>query len=208
MNNEFAIALAWPQTFCKQPGSWYDSLMHVLGVSKNHYYQVGHAAVVLINNHGECHYFDFGRYHAPFGFGRVRNAITDHDLAMQTKALIQGNEITNINEILNELYNNKACHGEGDLHASFTTIDFEKSYLKAKQMQQQSPWKYGPFIWKGTNCSRFVRTTILAGMRLSKNHIKLLLPWSISPTPLGNVKTFSKRFVVSENSNQWQTSKI
>ncbi len=71
----FAIAIAWPSTFCKQPGSWYDPLTLWLGVNYNHYYRVGHAAVVLIDpDKNKCHYFDFGRYHAPFQYGRVRNA--------------------------------------------------------------------------------------------------------------------------------------
>lgn len=45
----FAIALAWPQTYCKEGGAWYDGIMHILRLSKNHYYKVGHSAVVLTN---------------------------------------------------------------------------------------------------------------------------------------------------------------
>ncbi len=44
----FAIALAWPQTYCKQPGAWYDPITLLLGINKNNYYKVGHAALVLI----------------------------------------------------------------------------------------------------------------------------------------------------------------
>ncbi|MDQ3395429.1 MAG: hypothetical protein M3512_15145, partial [Bacteroidota bacterium] len=66
----FAILLAWPETFCKQAGGWYDPLLSWLGISKNHYYRVGHAAVVLVNGfNGSLQYFDFGRYHSPYGYG-------------------------------------------------------------------------------------------------------------------------------------------
>ena len=85
----FAIAIAWPQTYCKQPGSWYDPLTALLGINRNNYYRAGHAALVLIDIQGKkCHYFDFGRYHSPFQHGRVRSAETDHDLKMFTRPVI------------------------------------------------------------------------------------------------------------------------
>jgi len=95
----FAIALAWPQTWCKQPNSWYDSLLLRLGISVNHYYRAGHAALVLVEKStGDCHYFDFGRYHAPFEYGRVRSATTDHDLDLPKKAQLttDGKSIKNL----------------------------------------------------------------------------------------------------------------
>ena len=108
-----AIALAWPQTFCKQPGSWYDPLTLRLGFNINHYYRVGHAAVVLIDiEHQKCHYFDFGRYHTPFQNGRVRSAETDPELEMKTTPVISNNNksIVNFRELVFELCQNKACH--------------------------------------------------------------------------------------------------
>lgn len=195
MYTGFAIALAWPETLCKQAGAWYDGLTSFLGFSKNHYYKVGHAAVVLIeSNTGNCHYFDFGRYHAPFGYGRVRDAETDHDLGIHIKALISDvGEIANMEEILSELYGNPACHGQGQLLASYTKINFEKSYSRAKQMQEKNPWKYGPFIWKGTNCSRFVRTIVLAGNPIFLSKLKLFFPLATTPTPMGNVNSLKNK---------------
>lgn len=190
----FAIALAWPETLCKQAGAWYDPLMRFLGLSKNYYYKVGHAAVVLIETKsGNCHYFDFGRYHAPFGHGRVRDAETDHDLIVSTKAEINTSTISNYTEILAELQTNPSCHGTGVLHASYCEIDFKKAYENAKKMQEQSPHKYGPFVWKGTNCSRFVRTTILKGNPAAFHKLKLKLPLTISPTPIGNIKVLKEK---------------
>ncbi len=198
--NGFAIAIAWPETLCKQAGAWYDPLMQITGLSKNFYYKVGHAAVVLIENKtGRCNYFDFGRYHAPFGYGRVRDMETDHDLIIHTKAVYNNEwKIENFTEILAELQQNKSCHGTGKLHASYCSINFESAYRNAKKMQHESPYKYGPFVWNGTNCSRFVRTTILNGKPSIFYHLKVKIPLTISPTPLGNVKQLTNYIIQHE----------
>ena len=54
-------------------------------------YRVGHSAIILINNELESiNYFDFGRYHTPNGFGRVRDEVTDPDLKFfQNQKLIK-----------------------------------------------------------------------------------------------------------------------
>ncbi len=97
----FAIALAWPEMYCKQTGAWYDDLSYWLGISKNRFYKVGHAAVVLVDPSGKCHYYDFGRYHAPYGYGRVRSAEADHDLRVNTLAQISkcSKKILNFNDL-------------------------------------------------------------------------------------------------------------
>jgi hypothetical protein len=57
--NGIAIALAWPDTYCKKAGAWYDTPAEWLRISKNNYYKVGHAALVLIEkSSGNCNYFD------------------------------------------------------------------------------------------------------------------------------------------------------
>jgi hypothetical protein len=190
----FAIALAWPETFCKQPGYWYDGVMNWLRFSQNHYYKVGHAALVLVNRSGDCFYFDFGRYHTPFQTGRVRSHTTDDGLKISKKAQISvnGRKIQNLREILTELQNNTECHGEGALFASYTQVHFEKSFQKAQSMQDKSPIPYGPFRWGGSNCSRFVNDCILAGKPLYFHSIRLQFPLTITPTPLSNVKAMDK----------------
>lgn len=198
MYNGIAIALAWPETLCKQAGAWYDKPLRWLGINQSNYYKVGHAAVVLIEKEsGNCHYFDFGRYHAPYQHGRVRNAYTDHDLEIKTKAIVSSDgTIENYNEILFELYNNESCHGSGDLHASYCDVDFNRAFEKANQMQSISPIPYGPFLPNGTNCSRFVNTVVVSGS--PKWYYKLVLnyPKTLSPTPIGNVKTLSNYAVI------------
>ena len=187
----YAIALAWPSTLCKQPGSWYDRPALWLGINKNYYYTAGHAAVVLVDAINlKCHYFDFGRYHAPFQYGRVRSSETDHDLAIHTDPIISfdTNKILNLHTILNELQNNTSCHGDGALYASYSRVNFLKAYAKAIELQQASPLPYGPFIRSGTNCSRFVNTVIRAGKPEISDWIRLRFFVPITPTPMNNVK--------------------
>lgn len=190
MEKGIAIVLAWPETKCKQAGAWYDPLMETIGVSQAGYYKVGHAAIVLVNSKtGVCHYFDFGRYHSPKGYGRVRDAQTDHDLKINQRAEFNDeDELQNLDEILTELQNNPSCHGDGFLRAGIQDIDFKSSYSEAKKIQSKTHISYGPFVLNGTNCSRFVKSVVTRGMSMSPAKIKLLLPVMLSPTPLWNVK--------------------
>lgn len=196
----FAIALAWPQTWCKQPNAWYDKFLAGLGIYNNHFLQVGHAALVLVEkSSGACHYFDFGRYHAPFEHGRVRSAVTDHDLDLPVGAMISadGNSLLNFPEILEFLHQNQACHGNGDLFGSYTGVDFQRAYHKALHMQQHSPLPYGPFVYNGTNCSRFVSTVILAGQPPLKNTLKIRYNIPLTPTPMSNVNALPHKTRIS-----------
>lgn len=190
----FAIAIAWPETYCRQPGSWYDGLSSLLGLSKYRYYKVGHAALVLIDaESSKCLYFDFGRYHAPYQYGRIRSEITDHGLQIHTRASISkdGSNIENLEEILTELQWNEECHGEGKLVASYCEVDFDMSQYKVIVMQKTCPLKYGPFVLRGTNCSRFVRSAIMAGMTNGWQKFKLRWFNPLTPTPMSNVKALN-----------------
>lgn len=186
----YLISLAWPETFCKQAGGWYDPLLNWMRISKHNYYKVGHAAVALVcPSSGEVHYFDFGRYHAPFGHGRVRSKHTDHELQMTVKGQFDSaGNLTNYEEILHELANKEACHGSGTLHAGLLKVHFRNAFDKANAMQAESPIPYGPLLPNGTNCSRFVRSVMKAGVRSSLKKIQLHLPLTVSPTPVSNVK--------------------
>ncbi len=195
----FAIAIAWPETWCKQSGAWYDVFINRIGISKHHYYKVGHAALVLVNDKtGRCQYFDFGRYHTPFQHGRARSEKTDDGLKVKTVAKISADnkQILNFEEILTELQQNPECHGEGNIHASYDRINFEKALAKAGEMQQRSPIKYGPFRYGGSNCSRFVNTVIMAGKpsRLASFKLNFLVP--LTPTPLNNVHSFPNKTIL------------
>ena len=145
-----------------------------------------------------CYYFDFGRDHTPFQHGRVRSALTDCELKMETKPIVlnNGKTVANFTEILTELQNNSACHGEGEIHASYTPINFNKAMAKANEMQQKSPLPYGPFKYKGSNCSRFVNEVILSGKPSLKQQFKLKYFVPLTPTPLNNVKSLKYRLAL------------
>lgn len=200
MHNGFAIALAWPETLCKQAGAWYDTLMHAMRISKKGYYKVGHAAIVLIEDKtGTCHYFDFGRYHAPKGNGRIRSAITDHDLKINTKAIFEKQKIHNVDEILAELLNNPSSHGDGAIYGSPVRINFKKASQYALTLQKRDYIPYGPFLSNGTNCSRFVNSVLQHGDLSFTNKILLKLPWMLTPTPMWNLTALRGEVFKLEN---------
>ena len=197
----FAIAIAWPETWCKQSGAWWDNFLNWLGISKNHYFKVGHAALVLIDDKtNKCHYFDFGRYHTPFNHGRVRSENTDDGLKIKTRARISedGQKIENFEEILTELQMNPECHGEGGIHASYGKINYSKAFAKATRIQKISPIRYGPFRYKGSNCSRFVNTVLRAGNPALYSAFKLNFFVPLTPTTLNNVNAFGNKVVLAK----------
>ena len=190
----FAIALAWPETLCKQAGAWYDNLMDLVGINSKGYYKVGHAAIVLVDGKsGKCHYFDFGRYHAPHGHGRVRSAITDHDLKISTGARFSHEigSIENLLDILNELQNNPSTHGAGTIYASAIRINSSNALQFALELNKRDYIPYGPFIKNGTNCSRFVNSVLQIGVSDIKSNILLKLPWMLTPTPMWNLQAIN-----------------
>lgn len=159
------VALSWPDTRIKNASSWYDGLMTVMGICRDGYYHVGHAALLLVDyRNGNVKYLDFGRYHTPFGYGRVRDVQSDPELSINTKAIVVEGKITNIKDILLELQDNKSTHGDGKLVSSVTGgIDFDLALASAKSIQGREAVPYGPFQFTGTNCSRFVASVYRAG---------------------------------------------
>ena len=185
------ISLAWPDMWTKQTNSKYDKYSHILGIAKKGRYKVGHAASILINHEtGFLHYMDFGRYITSAGDGRIRDYLTDPDLTMKCKAIIdKNNKVTNIHEILREIKENPAAHGEGQLVASiYTGIDFNKAFTFAKKWQKQGMIPYGPFDQNGTNCSRFVTRMIREGKPNWITRFLLRYPYTLSPSPKFNVR--------------------
>lgn len=201
----FAVAIAWPKTYCKQPGYWYDPILSLVGINKNHYYKVGHAALILIKREsGECFYYDFGRYHTPFRHGRARGSNTDPGLAIQTRADISfnGKYIENFSDILEEMQHKAEYHGEGPIYASYIPVDFNKAEKKAHFFQNRGAVPYGPLRIGGTNCSRFVRSVIRAGKPGAKIVFDMNFLVPFSPTPMNNVnKLFGKTSVQKKLTN-------
>ncbi|MFY0687038.1 MAG: hypothetical protein JXQ90_07735 [Cyclobacteriaceae bacterium] len=193
--NGIFIALAWPETSVIREGKWYDPLMKLIGVIKADHYKVGHAAMLLINQStGDIRYFDFGRYHTPYQYGRVRDQETDPELTISAKAKFQDATITNLEAILIDLQHNKACHGDGPMICSmYDGIDYDVAFRFAKRMQLKGAIKYGPLEPLGTNCSRFVA----AAARHSISHplVKFLIkfPYTFSATPKFNLRIINNQ---------------
>jgi len=187
------IVLAWPDTMVIQEGKWYDEPMRWVGALKNGYYKAGHAAFLLINNtSGVVQYFDFGRYHTPIKYGRVRSKLTDPDIAIKHKAQITDGVIINLEEILLERYNNEACHGNGRMTASIVkNIDYEKALYRVLKMQAREAVYYGPFEFRGTTCSRLVAKVVLFSTKDWLTKLMIMLPYTISATPRSNNKVLN-----------------
>lgn len=197
-HNGFAIALAWPETMCKQVGAWYDPLMRLTGFNKDGYYHIGHSAVLLVDDETKmCQYFDFGRYHSPHGHGRVRSAETDHDLRLNTKAQFSddASEILNLGEILTELYTNPSTHGTGTIKGAATRINFDKAVSLARKMQEKDFLPYGVFERASSNCSRFVNRVLCVGKPTLFERLKLQVPLTVSPSPAWNLFAVSGEVV-------------
>ncbi len=206
----YAIALAWPETKCKQSGAWYDTLLYYLGINTDGYYKVGHSAVVLIDAVSEkCFYYDFGRYHAPTTFGRVRSQRTDFELAINTLAIISDGELINQEEILQELLNNPATHGTGYICGASTPIDFNQATQYVSNLQAKEIIPYGPFIPSGTNCSRFTRSAIVAGKVSFSEKLFMYLAPTITPKPMWLLRVLKgKTNVQSTNEENWSVKPI
>lgn len=196
MNKDLLIILAWPEGMTTAAGAWYDKYF-----AKNGKYRVGHSALVLVNSTTrKLHYFDFGRYHTPIGFGRIRDSETDPDLSINRLAEISNNQLTNIKQILLDTHNNVACHGEGKLYASVVNkVNFSKAFRYAKRWQKKGAISYGPFTLQGTNCSRFVAEIARKAIGSYIIRLRLRFPFCLSPSPKRNVAIGNKNYYVVGN---------
>jgi hypothetical protein len=196
MEEDFIIVLAWPEGLVAGTGSWYDRLF-----ATNGKYRVGHSALVLVNSSSnQLEYFDFGRYHTPSDFGRVRDKETDPDVILKTLVRIKDNTIVNFQAILLELAGLKATHGEGKMFASIlSNVNFEKGYQYAKLIQNKGIIVYGPLAREGTNCSRFVAGVMRAANSDKYTNLRLKYPFCLSPSPKRNISIANSNYYVIEN---------
>jgi hypothetical protein len=194
-----AAAIAWPETPVRRVGVWYDVPMTWVGLCKKNYYKAGHAALVLVDTDAQVfRYFDFGRYHTPHQYGRVRGENTDPELCIPVKPEWDNNKrITNWNSVFMWLNSHKACHGEGTLYAG---IFFDITYLFAAaavaDLQNRQLISYGPFVAGGSNCSRFVRDIIAKSLPWGMKKIMLYLPPMLTPSTKWNTVPANIKFML------------
>ncbi|MAW31343.1 MAG: hypothetical protein CMD15_05570 [Flavobacteriales bacterium] len=197
------IILAWPEGMVRAAGSWYDKLL-----AKNGKYRVGHSAIVIIDySIKKSYYFDFGRYHTPKGYGRVRDVQTDPDLSVIAPEIKNG-KIINLECILLHLSNMKSTHGEGKMYASIRErVNVQKAFFAAKTLQKKGMIRYGPFIINGTNCSRFVAHVAKASTTSIRTKLRLTFPFCITPSPKRNVSIINNNYFIVDDFNCKQVLK-
>lgn len=191
MNNTgIILTLAYPETIVMVADEWYSPYMHYFGIGKKNYVRAGHAALVLINKStGELEYHDFGRYITPEPSGRVRGKDTDHELKFPLKAMVEKNEIQNLDEILKFLATHpKLTHGDGTLYASVCDeIDYKKARAHITSMQQKHFIRYAAFIKNACNCARFVTDALIASVTNESIKKRLYRSKLFTPSTVGNV---------------------
>jgi len=193
MGKDFIIVLAWPEGLVVSSGAWYDKFF-----AKNGKYRVGHSALALVDSlTSKIHYLDFGRYHTPVGFGRIRDTETDPDTGVKQKAIIKADKISNIEDILIEISKNKSYHGEGTLYSSvISSVNCNKALKYAKKWQEKAAIPYGPFVRNGTNCSRFVAIITRKAEPSFLKKVRLKYPFCISPSPKRNVSIANTTYYI------------
>lgn len=186
------ISLAFPDTFVRFSDESFLTFLSYLGIGKSKYVKAGHAAFVLIENAtGKAEYYDFGRYITPLGYGRVRSAETDAELEIPFRAEISAfGTIENLEQFLLWLEANpERTHGDGRLVASVCDyIDYEKARNYVLSVQDQGSIPYRAFGKIGSNCSRIVTDTILAGTNHPRIRRALCRNKKFTPSTVGNVE--------------------
>lgn len=197
--DDFAIILTWPDATIRGDEKWM-MFFKKIGVVKNLNFKVGHTAIVLINhNTGSMHFYDFGRYITPRGYGRARSEQTDPQLKINIKAKIKEGKILNIEEILLHFEQMKPMmYGEGKLYFSIVhSINFQKAKAYGDKWVIQGTYPYGAVAKKNNNCSRFITRMLIKSS--TKYHFwhYINFPETIKASPISNVVNTSPNRLIS-----------
>ncbi len=186
------IVLAFPDAYVSTVvNAWYNRMLEMSGISQFGKVCAGHAAMVLVNkNTGKLYYGDFGRYITAPGLGRCRMEKTDPEVVLDIKANFDKNgQLVNLVDIL--LYLEKypeKTHGEGRMFATLSNhINFDLAYHFMDELNNKGGLPYGPFVYKGSNCSRFVADAIKASTTIKKIKTRFSNPLELTTSPLGNI---------------------
>jgi len=193
---DIAIPLSWPDQTARGDEAWM-GFFKKIGIVKNLNFKVGHAAILLIERHsGNIHYYDFGRYITPRGYGRARSSEFDPRLTVHTKARWDAkSNLQNLEEILYELSKNeKHTHGGGRLYCSVAQgINFKNARSYADDLVNEGPLLYGALAPQNNSCSRYVAQILTKGMNQRDLRIKsILYPECLKASPTSNVVNANK----------------
>ncbi|OOG17572.1 hypothetical protein BWD42_15410 [Sphingobacterium sp. CZ-UAM] len=186
---DLAMILAWPDATIRGDEAWM-MFFKKIGFVKNLNFKVGHTGIILIErNTGELHFYDFGRYIAPRGYGRARSKDSDPKLTIKTKAQIDGDHIVNLLEIVQFFEEIKdAMQGVGDLYFSIVQgIDFYSGKTFADQWVHRGSYPYGAVALNANNCSRFIARLLLHASRRFHFWHSINFPETIKASPMSNL---------------------
>ncbi|MEJ2113061.1 MAG: hypothetical protein P8X62_04960 [Flavobacteriaceae bacterium] len=205
------LTLAYPETIVRVSDEWFVNYLKFFGIGTKNYVRAGHAALVLINTeNGNLDYYDFGRYIIPAPYGRVRSKITDNELNFPIQVNLDNGKIKNLNDILHFLATNpKLTHGEGKMLASVCNdVDYNKAKTYIEKLQERYFVPYGVFRKNGSNCSRFVTSTLIESVtdKNIRNKLKRLT-W-FTPSTIGNVVLSSSDNMIYEVSDIGEISEF
>ncbi len=186
---DLAMILAWPDATIRGDEAWM-MFFKKIGFVKNLNFKVGHTGIVLIERDtGELHFYDFGRYIAPRGYGRARSKDSDPKLTIKPKAQIEGDCIVNLLEIVQHFEEIKdAMQGVGALYFSIVQgIDFYRGKAFADQWVLRGSYPYGAVANNNNNCSRFIVRLLRHASRKFHFWHPINFPETIKASPMSNV---------------------
>ncbi len=186
---DLAIILTWPDATIRGDEKWM-MFFKKIGIVKNLNFKVGHTGIVIVKKaSGEMHFYDFGRYITPRGYGRARSKFSDPRLEIKLKATFEHDRIANLEEIVSHFEDLKsAMYGEGILYFSIAQgINFEMAKAYGDNWVNQGTYPYGAVARNNNNCSRFItRMLIHASNKYTWNH-GINFPETIKASPISNV---------------------
>jgi hypothetical protein len=153
------IIAAWPQTPVRPTGLWYDAVFTLFGLKlPTGLFSLGHAACILVSEQtARAHYFDCGRYDCPPHTCRIRDDERDPELTVSVRARFgPDGSLINAAEILVEVAENDATHGEGIMIATvMNDLKFEAAHRRAKDLQART-YPFHHLSMRGLHCTRFI----------------------------------------------------
>ncbi len=186
------VPIGWPDTWSKG-GDKILKLLYKLNISKDQYYKVGHAAMLIIHKEtGYVEYFDFGRYTTHPDNGRVRSEETDPGLHIPIQAELEGEKIKNLIEIVDYLFTiSHITHGYGMIYFSlYPYMNYEKVKAFTDDLISKGSVRYTTFGPASTNCARFILGALLAGGTRRYDKIKGVLCPTFRASPVGTAVDF------------------
>ncbi|MDT0559351.1 DUF6695 family protein [Ichthyenterobacterium sp. W332] len=210
-NDAFILTLAYPETIVMHADEWYSALLKYIGIGNKTHVRAGHAAMVLIEKAtGILEYHDFGRYITSEPNGRVRGKSTDAELGFHITAVIENNDIKNLNDILIFLGTHpKLTHGDGKLVASVCkTVNYKMAKESITKLQHQDFIRYAAFVKKACNCARFVTSALIGGITDKTLKKRLIKSQWFTPSTVGNVVLADTENYIYEVSEEGVISKF